>query len=318
MAHEIDETTGVAAAAFARTGAWHGLGKVIPDFFTAEEAIEYAGLNWDVAVTPLYRYAPDATLRQEETHRAVVRQDTQATLGVVGGTYQPCQNRELAGFLNAVIGTGAKIESAGSLHGGKKIWFLVNMGASFEALPGDEVKAYGLFANGHDGRTMGRVLPTGVRVVCANTYNMATQDERLGMTFRHDGRLSTNILEAQKALGLVRSRAERMEEEAKALVRAQMTSQELAEFFVRQVAKLRFTKERAELVMEQLAELHEGETNTLPGMRGTAWAAYNAWSEWVDHAPRRTGRDARMESVLMGEGAKQKQDAWQDALAAAV
>lgn len=315
MAHEIDMTTGVAAAAFARVGAWHGLGRVIPDFFTAEEAIEHAGLNWDVEVTPLFRYAPDGKLHQEVAHRAAVRQDTQATLGIVGGTWQPYQNRGFAKFLQAVVGAGAKIESAGSLYGGKKIWFLCNMQASFDAMPGDEVKTYALFANGHDGRTMGRVLPTGVRVVCANTFNMALDDDNLGMTFRHDGRLSESILEAQRALGLTRSRAERMEEEAHALVRVQMREASLAKFFVSQVEKLRFSQERAELVLQQLAELHESPTNTLPGMRGTAWGAYNAWSEWVDHAPRRTGKDARLESIWMGEGSRQKRAAWNEALA---
>lgn len=315
MAHEIDMTTGRAAAAFARTPAWHKLGRVLPNAMTTAEAIREAGLEWTVGMRPLFWVDNKGQMKGVDDKRAVIRTDTDRVLGVVGGQYVPCQNADLTGFLDAVIGLGAKIESAGALHGGRKVWFLCSLGESFDVVPGDPVHPYALFMNGHDGTTRLRVVPTSVRVVCQNTLTLATDRETLGMTIRHDGRLNANIEQAREALGLVYTRSQRMEREAKALAAKQLRTDELSKFFVRQVEKLKFHKEREELVMQELAMLLESGTNTLPGIRGTAWAMYNAWSEWVDHAPRRTGADARLESIWTGEGHRQKAAAWEDALA---
>jgi len=315
MAHEIDMSVAGGSAAFAREPAWHGLGKVLPDVMTGAEAIQAAGLGWKVEKRQLMRLNKDQIVFPEDDTYSVVREDTDKTLGVVSGKYQPCQNDELSGFLDAVIGTGAKIESAGALHGGKRIWFLCNLKESFDVVPGDQVKPYALFVNGHDGRTRLRVLPTTVRVVCANTLTVATNGETLGCTIVHNGKLTENVERARESLGLVHTAVERMKIEAKFLAAKQVRQDDLARFFVRQVEGMNLSKERAEVVLHQIAVVSRDEINNLTGMRGSAWAAYNAFSEWVDHAQRRTGLDARVESIWMGEGARQKSRAWGQLLA---
>lgn len=317
MGHEIDQTKGFAAAAFAREPAWHRLGTVLESTFTAEQGIEAAGLNWTVEKQQLWRYKHGVELVPEPKTYSVVRTDTDKTLGIVHDTYAPCQNSELADFLNAVIGQGAKLESAGSLYGGAKVWFLCSLKESYDIIPGDQMNSYALFMNGHDGRTRLRVVPTNVRVVCQNTLSLATKKETVGMTIRHDGRLKENIEQAKVALGLVHTTSQRLEIEAKALAATQMRQAELAAFFAKQVDALQFKEDRKREVMQELAILEAAETNNLPGMRGTAWAAYNIWSEWVDHAQRRTSPDARLESIWMGAGNRQKNAAWESALALA-
>jgi phage/plasmid-like protein (TIGR03299 family) len=315
MAHEIDMSVAGGSAAFAREPAWHGLGKVLPDVMTGAEAIQAAGLGWKVGKRQLLRHNNLGLIVQEKDTFAVVRDDTEKTLGIVSDQYTPCQNEELSGFLDAVIGTGARIESAGALHGGRKVWFLCNLKESFEVVPGDEVEPYALFVNGHDGRTRLRVLPTTVRVVCANTLTVATNGDTLGTTIVHNGRLTENVKRAQESLGLVHTAVERMKLEAKFLAAKQVRQDDLAKFFVQQVEGMKLSKERAEVVLHQIAVVSHDEINNLTGMRGSAWAAYNAFSEWVDHAQRRTGLDARVESIWMGEGARQKSRAWGQLLA---
>ena len=317
MAHEIDESRGFAAAAFARTPAWHKLGKVLDSTFTAEEAIVAAGLDWTVEKRQLWRGNSSGQMVEESDTYAVVRQDTDRTLGIVHQMFQAYQNTQLADFLNAVIGLGAKLESAGSLHNGQKVWFLASLAESYDVIPGDQVNSYALFLNGHDGRTKFRVIPTKVRVVCQNTLSLATKNETVGMTIRHDGKLMENVEQAKVALGLVHTISQRLEIQSKALAATQMRQADLAAYFVRQVDALQFSEDRKREVMQELAVLEAAETNNLPGMRGTAWAAYNIFSEWVDHAPRRTGPDARLESIWMGAGNRQKNAAWTSALALA-
>lgn len=315
MAHEIDMTTGRASAAFARTPAWHRLGKVLPGSMTTIEALEYAGLNWLVECRPLYRCQNDGTMVPVDNDRCVVRTDTDAVLGLVGSQFMPCQNHHLSGFLDAVIGQGARIESAGALHGGRKIWFLCALKESYDIVPGDQVKPYALFVNGHDGTTRLRVLPTTVRVVCANTLSLATDRERLGMTMRHDGKLDDNIRRAQEALGLVYTAVQHHEIQARELASRQLRADQRVQYLAECVRRLELNEERERLVISQVVDLLDSSTNTLPGIRGTAWSAYNAFSEWIDHSPRKTGSDVRLESNWMGEGHKLKSAAWQLALA---
>src|SRR5262249_19018184 len=73
-------------------------------------------------------------------------------------------------------------------------------------------------------------------------------------------------------------------------------------------------------LLEQLLANFDDRTNTLPGVRGTAWAAFNAVSEYVDHQGRTRGRteaekaDTRLGSIWFGRGDQIKQEAYQAAL----
>lgn len=329
MAHEIDETAGYAAAAFARTPAWHGLGKVLPDVMTGREAIEAAGLDWKVECHPVYRGYEGGEFKVIDDKRITVRTDTNAILGFVGKQYVPLQQDEQVDFLDGIVGCGAKIESAGSLRGGKRVWFLCDLKATYDVLPGDPVKPYLLTMNSHDSTTVWFASLTGIRVVCANTLAMAMNEAGLGrdgkgeklvdcVKLRHNGKLSENIEQAKMALSITKTAAEKQAEQAKALARTKMLTADLATFFAEQVQTLKFTKERSELILQDLALNLDAPTNSLPGMRGTAWQAFNVWSEWLDHSPRRIGADVRMESIWMGDAKKRKEKAWETLLQNAI
>lgn len=332
MAHEIDMSAGYAAAAYARVPAWHGLGKVLPNPMEPEEAIEAAGIGWEVECQPVYRkFEFDGNFNIIEDRRIVVRKDTDAILGHVGNQYVPLQQMDQVGFLKGVVGSGCKIDACGSLRDGKRIWFLCDLKASYDVLPGDEVKPYLLTINGHDGNLAWFAMMTGDRVVCANILAAAMSKVGLdsngnhvkgsGKDFvklRHNGKLAENIEQAKVALGIARSAAQRQAEQAKALVAKKMRTEDLSKFFVEQVEALKFSKERSEMVLQELAMGLEAETNNLKGMRGTAWQAFNVWGEWLDHSPRRISPSVRMESLWIGEGSRAKAKAWESLLSTAL
>ena len=66
---------------------------------------------------------------------------------------------------------------------------------------------------------------------------------------------------------------------------------------------------------------YDNSRNRLPGIEHTAWSAYNAVSEYVDHQAKHRGRDhqaraeSRLNSVLLGAGNNQKLAAYDSALA---
>jgi hypothetical protein len=73
---------------------WHGLGTYVGDSpVTSEEAIQAAGLDWEVEKRPLWTAdaAGNPTL-EVDTHMAVVRVTDDQKLGIVGSNYVPVQN----------------------------------------------------------------------------------------------------------------------------------------------------------------------------------------------------------------------------------
>jgi len=59
MAHAIDQTTGQAAVFVTGEPAWHRLGTVIESATNSAEAIQLAGLGWNVAQWPVRAFDPD-------------------------------------------------------------------------------------------------------------------------------------------------------------------------------------------------------------------------------------------------------------------
>jgi phage/plasmid-like protein (TIGR03299 family) len=169
MAHEIQKHDKVVLH---KQQAWHGLGIVVEKAPTPKKALQLAGLGWEVE-----QWALSAT-NGERKRLALpeqvlnVRSDTLTPLGIVTTGYQPVQNIHLAEFCEMLAEHGdvVKVESAGSIRNGAKVWFLLK-GASFSVRKKDEVRPYILVSNGHDGGTAIRCTPTTIRVVCSNTLH---------------------------------------------------------------------------------------------------------------------------------------------------
>jgi phage/plasmid-like protein (TIGR03299 family) len=167
MAHEVENMLYVGATP------WHSLGVKLDNPPTAAEAIKLAGLNWSVGLKALRTVDGESV-----DHRATYRLSDGRILGVVGPDYHPIQNADAFDWFNPFLESGeASIETAGSLRDGKRVWVLAKLNrAPSVIVPGDEVNKFILLANSHDGTFAGRVGFTPIRVVCANTLSMATEE----------------------------------------------------------------------------------------------------------------------------------------------
>jgi len=117
MGHNIciDENTGKASIFVVKEPAWHGLGQVVQEALTAEEAIIQAGLDWDVLKTPIH-YSVDGKQLTVNNKFAIIRNDDNRALGIVGKDYVPVQNREAFSFFDALVNEKEAIyHSAGAL-----------------------------------------------------------------------------------------------------------------------------------------------------------------------------------------------------------
>ena len=324
MAHEIDFSTGKPAVFTTGTPPWHRLGTVVANAQTSSEAIRLASLDWSVEPWPLV--ARRDGIEREVTGRvANVRSDTREVLGVVSPGYRVFQNHAAFEFFDAIVQDKLAIyETAGALKGGRHIWMLARLPKTLRAAGDDEIKPYVLLANSHDGTRALRMIPTTVRVVCANTLNLALGRAAAteGLTIYHNESLERRVADARDKLGIITRRMDEFEVQVQALARRPMARDELTNYFTTLVTD-RAAETQKRMLAAFVANLDHA-TNTLPGISGTAWAAYNAVSQWADHQSVVRGQtevqraDSRLASVWFGAAAEFKTRAFDAALALAV
>ena len=190
--HEMTEND---SAAYFKRPAWHGLGNVIEDPMDIWDGMTQAGLDWTVSKHKgiscgMHIHSPD--------YHAVVRDDTNTILGIVSEQYKVLQNHEIF-RLAECFGSDAKVESAGSIQDGRKLYLLLR-GTPFEAVPGDTVERYMALLWGHDGTLSGHMFPTSIRIVCKNTMDMALGESGSKVVIKHSGDLESKLDFAREAI----------------------------------------------------------------------------------------------------------------------
>lgn len=332
---------------------WHGLGVNVARAVNSRQAIELAGLNWEVVKTKLsYQFGGES--REAKDVFGIVRQDTGHMLGAVGNRYRPIQNAEGFAFLDGVLQEfGARFESAGSLYKGEKVWMLAHLPKqAFTVNGGDAIAPYVIFTNNHDGSAAANCYPTSVRVVCQNTFRVSGQDKGKGLSIRHSGDVKSKIKAARAALGMAveefqgfREGAEQMHKKpcninhyANDVLDAvlEVTQADALKGADALAAVLKVTEAERELaaksferkierrgeILTDILERYHSERCNFGNIGGTMWAGFNAVTEHADHAkPARSNpdldvrRSQRFESTLDGTADALKQSAYQIALA---
>ena len=341
MAHQITGTDNMITA---RKPAWHGMGTIIPENVTPHDALKLAHLDWEVREQLLYTIDDSGTETTREnvpTHKLLVRSDNNEQLSVVGSDYCVFQNNEVANFINDVLaGDFSSVETAGSLRGGRKVWFLLDQG-QHDVAGVDPILKYALFTTSHDGSLAFRVLPTETRVVCANTLSASgANDLNKGVSIRHKKNMRSSIDAARHALTTLQTEHDIMLEKCEKLASVEVDSEWLRSFFMRAYARTASTpptpirpqmtddqrrkaekaNERAQKIVTQwLVNFEDRDGGECHAKVATsAWAAFNSVSRWADHARTVPGEaqdpTRRMESNLLGTSAKLKAEAFSTAL----
>ncbi|MEX1028357.1 MAG: DUF932 domain-containing protein [Candidatus Paceibacterota bacterium] len=321
MPADLAVTNGRTAMMYAGETPWHRLGTKLDEPATASKAIAAAGLDYRVDLKTIVT-ADGVPVPQR---KAVVRNDTNAVLGVVGNSYQPVQNHQCFGFLDAVVADGdLRYHTAGALGQGERVWMLAKLPGEIRVRDSEDLtEQYLLLSNSHDGSSALRVFFTPIRVVCANTLGMAERRGRgQGVSVIHKGDLAAKVGKAQEVLGLAKRFYDSLEDRINLLASHYPSRQQLQDYFATLYPDAPDMKNRrAENVRSELFRLFEnGRGQNIPETRLTTWAAFNAVTEFVDHHRSTRGKteqeraSRRLDSAWFGSGAKLKADAWTAAL----
>lgn len=305
-----------------RGAAWHGLGQVVQGAQTWEDTMRLAGLNWSVSRgqleyrgldVPAYGIFRDDYLAAGEIDKAFISPTTE--------TYEILQNDYMFAFLDAIVeDEGAHYESAGSLNNGAQVWALVNLHTAFEiGGSGDRFENYLCFTEDRTGQRAAKCFVTTVRVVCANTLQMAysgsNNESAAGVTFRHTKNMHFRMEQAIDAFTGAKQTIETLRLKLNRLADRVITRDTLEEALDRlfPLAKGKTDSAVRSAKMLEVVKLFESnDDNQFPEVRGTAYNLLNAATEYVDHfsAVRRTGQrvgqtdeQIRFERAMFGSGA---------------
>jgi phage/plasmid-like protein (TIGR03299 family) len=293
MAHLLESVNGETAFASLREPAWHGLGEVFTEEVSTKEMLKKAKLNnWDVR---LEEVGIPSGMESDKTYSFVVRDNpfikgNKDVLGVVGERYVPLQNEELFDFADNILDNGGRWETAGSIKGGRIVFG--SLALERETVldkdgVADKINTYLLVNTSHDGSIAIQASITPVRVVCANTLNLALGQRGRGgsvkqsFKIRHTATASGKVQQAREALGLANAYMDKFDEIVLAL-------------YPQPKETAKGATSRWENKIDLINDIYVGDYNNT--ITGTAWGVANALTERLDWY--RTGRKGKTESIL--------------------
>ena len=273
---------------YVRQVPWHGLGTMVQEAPTSEDALHIAELDWRVEQTPVFT---DAGI-EIPGYKANRRNTDGSILGIVSDRYKIVQNTEAFEFTDAIVGETedgvVKYETAGSLCGGKRIWLLAKMPT--KKVLDDDVEPYMFFSNSHDGTGAIKVGMTPVRIVCANTLAIALNTAKRQWSTKHVGDMQSKLEEAKLCLRMADSYMANLDVEADRLANAKLYREQVEEILDEMFPVDDNTSERKKNNIVQFKNQFWTAYNMpdIQKFEDSAWMAVNAMSDVITHsAPRR-------------------------------
>ncbi len=313
----------VQTMAYVATDPWHGLGNKLAARQSLEIWAKAAGMDWHIEEAEVRYVAGNGNLGSIHAfpeQRVLYRSDTKAPLSVVSSRYQVVQPREILEFYRDLTEVGGfELETAGVLKDGKKLWALARTGQSVALKGKDTVNGYLLLATACDGTLATTAQFCSVRVVCANTLQIALGDSTGAVKVPHRSQFDAQAVKRQ--LGIAISSWDGFMARMKALADCKVNDAIAEKFFQRVLTyptggpnvAMSTTNDRAIKAVQSLYA-GKGMGATLASASGTAWGLVNSVTEFVDHQRRARSEDHRRDAAWFGAGATLKQRAFDEAM----
>jgi phage/plasmid-like protein (TIGR03299 family) len=277
---------------------------------TTSEMLVAANLNnWNVRLEDM---PIPSHLSSDKEYQYVVRTNptdkTQTDiLGVVGERYHVLQNEDLFSFGDNILDGGGRWETAGSLKGGRQVFGSLALERETVLDPNgvaDVVKTYLLINTSHDGSIAIQASITPVRVVCANTLNVALNRTKKkdgvkqSFKIRHTQTANGKVAIARQTLGLANAYMDEFDKMAHAMIAKEISAKDFNDIILAAYPKpdkdTKGAVKKWENKVDVINDIYTGEYNGM--IAGNAWGAFNALTERLDWY--RSARGGSNESIL--------------------
>ena len=318
MAHQInfDEQTGTYSFASYGEKAWHGLGQVVDNAMTSEEAIRLANLDYQVVKSPIL--VKETGFEVPEKF-ATYRLDTLEPLGIVGKNYEVVQNTEAFGFFDSIIDKSEAIfETAGVLGVGEKIFVTAKLPEDF-LVAGEPCQKYILLTNSHDGSSSIICGFTAIRVVCNNTLQASLRGMQNKVSIRHKGNAKEKLADAHKVLEIASRYMIEIEDSFNQMAKAKISDDGLKKY-IEHVMKpeTKMDEEystRFQNICNKVFEFAKTHpTQNTDAANGTIWGAYNSISGFFNHVANYDSKEVKFKKQLFGVDGKRITKAYDTAM----
>jgi phage/plasmid-like protein (TIGR03299 family) len=231
-------------------------------------------------------------------------------LGVVGERYVPLQNEDLFDFADNLLDNGGRWETAGSIKGGRVVFGALALERETVLDPNgvsDKINTYLLVNTSHDGSIAIQASITPVRVVCANTLNLALGNRgrngsvKQSFKIRHTQTAQGKVAVAREALGLANAYMDEFDKMASAMIETEITKAQFDKIVELAYPSPKDDSKKVSLTkhankIDLINDIYVGDFNNT--ISGTAWGALNALTERLDW--HRAGRKGNTETILAG------------------
>lgn len=335
MAHNINynEKTGRYSFFSVQQKAWHGLGQIVEQYPTSEEAIRHAGLDYEVVKSPLFTKGSGITETADGIEIgsnelevpncfANIRTDNNAVLGVVGKDYHIVQNREAFSFFDAIVGGGKGIlyETAGALGKGERIFITAKLPDYIRVGNGDDVtEKYIFLTTSHDGSGSITAAFTPIRIVCQNTLNASLRNMTNVVRIKHTSGAKQRIENAHRIMGLANTLSDQLQgifndwttiratdQEVRKLIQLALCPNKETLELIKKGAEDEISTMFKNAVNDAFAYAMTSDTQQMDTTKGTLFGAYNAVTGYFQNVRNYRDDEAKLQSIVLGGTAQMK------------
>ena len=193
---------------------WLGLGTILELYPNSEDALKYAGIDFEVMKCPNQHLIDDGRIFISADSSFTYRTDSGEILGSkLGRDYEVVRNTDAFAFFDAIVGgDGIQFETAGALGKGERVFITAKL-PGYIAVQGDDlIEKYLFLTTSHDGSGVITAAFTPFRIVCNNTLTMALRNCTSKITFRHTLDARHRMENAPMVLGIASKLTDQLEE----------------------------------------------------------------------------------------------------------
>jgi phage/plasmid-like protein (TIGR03299 family) len=321
MAHDLNynSTTGKHSFFSTRQKAWHGLGQIVHDYPTSAEAIQFAGLDYEVQKRTIFTHRGDEVINDIAVNNyfATIRTDTDQVLGVVGNDYEVVQNVDAFNFFDSIVGGrhGIKYETAGALGSGERIFITAKLPEFIQVGRDDLIERYLFLTTSHDGTGSIMAAFTPVRVVCANTLAVALKNNDRCIRIRHTQNAQERLKEAHKLMGITNAMSNELHHIFNRWAHVRITDAEVKKLVAvamapnKEVLNNVLTGKDEELssrfnnVLQSVTNYaFSHPTQITATTEGTLFGAYNAITGYYQNVKTYKDGESKLKNIVFGSG----------------
>lgn len=260
-----------------RMATWDKVGTDIREANSVKEALQIAGMDYEVVKSPIYL----SNGFRIKDQFATKKKGTDEVFGIVGKDYTIVQNEEAFSFVDGIIQDGLTFVKAGETS--YMNYIIASLPEQY--IMDDKFTPYIIFQNSHVGASTIKAAICPLRIICQNQFSIEFRRSTNKISLRHSSSVHDKMKEAQHTLQFTAEYMNTFTKQAEKLATTKISDESVGSivdqyFLVDEEAstrKINSTEAKRQIFLNA----YNAEDNQ--NFKGTAWGMINAFSDYITH-----------------------------------